>query len=467
MQSKVARFMERNKLLTKGATVLIGVSGGPDSMALLHYYVSIREEWELSLIAVSIDHQLRGDASSQDVAYVKEICSKWGVQFADIAVDVQSYKEQKRVGTQVAARELRYQSFGKQMDIHNADYLALGHHADDQVETMLMTFVRSASTLALSGIPVTREFHGGKIVRPFLCVTKADIQEYCAREKIDPRIDMSNQDTHYTRNYFRKYIIPMIKERNSNVHTTIQRLSETLRGDEQLLQDQARAIFQEVAVWKEDKYVSLQINRFKSYPHALQRRVYHLILDYLYHELPDNLSYTHEDIFFKLLEGDKGHTMIDFPSNLQIERSYKELNFFFKNTVYSQATCEQILQIPGSVQLPDGGNLVIDYAKKIPKQDQYTLVCHAEHVSLPLAVRVRKQGDKMSWRGLSGTKKLKDIFIDEKIPRRERDKWPIVIDQSGRIIWLIGLKKSKQSLQTYGEPLYIILKYEKANIQGD
>src|SRR5690625_4801745 len=150
--------------------------------------------------------------------------------------------KEHQVSTMVAARDVRYQFFKEQMKVYQAAYLALGHHGDDQVETMLMGFVRTASTKALSGIPIKREFVTGLIVRPLLCVTKADIVAYCEMNDITPRMDPSNHDDRYTRNYFRNHIIPLIKGENDNIHATVQSLSESLQEDEYFLQIEAEKI---------------------------------------------------------------------------------------------------------------------------------------------------------------------------------------------------------------------------------
>src|SRR5690625_2948332 len=134
MHHTVMKFIENHQLLTKGSTVLIAVSGGPDSMALLHFYQSIREEWNLKLVAVSVDHQLRGKQSKADIEHVREFCKKWHVEFVATAIDVHSYKRENRIGTQVAARKLRYQFFAEQMKSFQADYLAFGHHADNLLD---------------------------------------------------------------------------------------------------------------------------------------------------------------------------------------------------------------------------------------------------------------------------------------------------------------------------------------------
>src|SRR5690625_678184 len=150
MQHTVLKFIEKHQLLTKNSTVLIAVSGGPDSMALLHFYQSIREEWNLKIVAVSVDHQLRGHESKADVAHVKKFCKMWNVEFVATSIDVQSYKQEKRIGTQVAARKARYNFFAVKMRAYKADYLAFGHHYDDKIVSIHIVYVMSSSAIALS-----------------------------------------------------------------------------------------------------------------------------------------------------------------------------------------------------------------------------------------------------------------------------------------------------------------------------
>lgn len=466
MQHIVMNFMDKHQLLTRNATVLIAVSGGPDSMALLHFYHSIREDWNLKLVAVSVDHQLRGSQSKADIEHVEKYCEKWQIDFVGTSIDVHSYKQENKVGTQLAARKLRYRFFAEQMKSYKADYLAFGHHADDQIETMLMGFVRSASPIALSGIPVKREFASGVIVRPFLSVTKKDLITYCSNHQIDTRLDPSNQDTTYTRNFFRKHIIPTMKEKNHNIHTTIQRLSETLQCDEEFIQDQARNMIKEV-IQKDDqqKKVSFLIKPFKSYPLPLQRRAYHLILDYLYHYLPSHLSYVHEDSFFSLLEDHQRNQVLDFPHGLQIERSYEWVILSFLDPKRQHSVFEKELHIPDDIDLPDGSKIVATYTDQPPEMSTDLWGGAAEDMDFPLYIRTRKPGDRISWPGLNGSKKVKDVFIDEKIPRRERERWPLVVNAKGEVLWMVGLKKGRYIDPTNKNSLYVQLKYIKSSMK--
>src|SRR5699024_1390091 len=175
----------------------------------------------MTLVAIAIDHQLRGEESLADITYIKDMCLKWEITFDFVQIDVKSYEEKEKVSTQVAARTLRYQAFEQKMNEYEGDFLALGHHGDDQVETLLMSFVRTTNLSSLLGIPITRTFATGMIIRPLLTVTKKEIEHYCKKYHIQPRLDNTNLDTNYTRNYFRKFVVPKVKERHPNVHRTM------------------------------------------------------------------------------------------------------------------------------------------------------------------------------------------------------------------------------------------------------
>lgn len=260
-------------------------------------------------------------------------------------------------------------------------------------------------------------------------------------------------------------MIPTIKEKNHNIHTTIQRLSETLQNDEAFIQDQARKMMEKVIQMdNQGKAVSFQINQFKSYPLSLQRRSYHLILNYLYHKLPGSLSYVHEDAFFSLLEDHQGNGTIDFPRNLQIEKSYEQIMISFIESNPQNPAFQKVLHIPSDTDLPNGSKLITTYTDQPPKVTNRFWGCAVEDIVLPLYVRTRQPGDRISWPGLNGSKKVKDVFIDEKVPRKDRDEWPLVVDSKGEVLWMIGLKKGRQTIQTQEQGLYVQLEYIASNM---
>ncbi|WP_382393883.1 tRNA lysidine(34) synthetase TilS [Lentibacillus juripiscarius] len=459
MEANIRSFIKKNELLKKGATVLVGVSGGPDSMALLHFLWRISGAWNLRLVAVTADHQLRGDESQEDLTYVKRVCANWGIEFSGASLDVPAHKKEEKLGTQVAARNLRYAFFEREMEKFQADYLALGHHGDDQAETMLMGLVHSASVQSLAGIPIMRPFATGRIVRPLLCVTKEAIEHYCLEWGITPRRDPSNHDDTYTRNYYRSHVLPLLKAQNSNLHRTIQHLSESLQEDDAFLMAEAKKIFEEVAVINEEKQsLSFSISSLHNYSRSLQRRFFHLILNYLYEEQPEKLSYVHEDQFFALLTEDTGNARLDFPQQLKVERNYRTMLFYFVDEQLQPY--HQILDVPGELELPNSLCFTAYYTDSPGTKGEAIYACRAANVALPLHIRTRQAGDRMRWSGLNGSKKLKDIFIDAKIPLNERDTWPVLADNNGNVLWLAGLKKGLPPGQTEEGP-FIQLTCEK------
>lgn len=465
MKEEVLQYIDKNQLLKKNSIVLVGTSGGPDSLALLHFFYSIRKEWNLKVVCVSLEHGMRGKESVADFHFVKSICEKWEIPFAGASINVPAYRYKKNMSEEMAARELRYEFYEQQMDKFQGDYLALGHHGDDQVETMLMSLARTASSSAFAGIPISRSFAGGKIIRPFLCVTKEHILSYCRQHRLEPRIDSTNEETNHTRNYFRKYIVPLIKERNENIHQTGGHLSKTLQEDEIFLQKEAKKVLQEVAELDVDrKMCVLKINQFQKLPLALQRRAFHLILKYLYGENLNNLSYIHDEEFFSLIRHNKGHASLDFPYRLKLEKSYDRLLFYFphQHQTANKLTYSKRLNLPGKTELPDGSLIVANFVDSLQHDGIHTFTFHAEQVKLPLHIRTRKPGDRMTWKGLNGSKKLKDLFIDYKIPSDERNRWPIVVDAQGKIIWLVSLKKNYLNTSPQ-EGIFIQLNYKKGD----
>jgi len=457
----VTDFIEKHQLLLPGKTVLVAVSGGPDSMALLHFLKSIQMEWNIRVIALSVDHQLRGEESRADLNFVERICQEWSIEFVGTSVDVEGHKKNNQIGTQRAARELRYRFFAEQMKYFQADYLAFGHHGDDQAETMLMKLVRSGDSSSFSGIPVKREFAGGKIIRPFLCVTKGELENYCEAHGIVPRMDPSNESVDYTRNFYRIKVLPLLKSKNGNLHKTIQHLSESLEADEEFLQLEAKKMFKEVVHTEENPLkASFKIDDFVSRASALQRRVYHLILNYLYYnDLPKDLSYVHEEQLLSLLAKNKRNVQIDFPRHLKVEKAYNKLIFYFQELEKNPLDFHEVLNVPGEVLLPNGKKIMATYQHEITRMDNHTYICLESELVLPLHIRTRRDGDRMSWKGLNGSKKLKDIFIDAKIPLQDRNSWPVVTDNNGDILWLVGLKK-RDPIPNQKSSSYIQLYYE-------
>ncbi|GAB4072150.1 tRNA lysidine(34) synthetase TilS [Barrientosiimonas marina] len=446
MDNTVRAFIRHHQMVRSHTTVLLAVSGGPDSMALLHFFYNMQTIWDLRLIVVSIDHGLRGQESLDDLNFVRQTCQEWGIAFVGTSLDVGAYQAEKQIGTQKAARDMRYQFFAEQMNLYQADYLAFGHHADDQLETMLMGLIHSASVKSLAGIPLERAFASGKIIRPLLGVTKDQIEHYCRQHALRPRRDPSNAKDTYTRNDYRHNILPLLKAKNHSWHRTIRHMSASLQEDDLFLQQEARKMVHNVVNFDGPGLCArFNIYIFKSYSRPLQRRALHLILDYLYKDNKDSISYSHEEQFFAMLMDDHGHSRLDFPQSLKLVRSYASITFYFQNT--PAQPYHKVMNIPGETEIPGGTRFSAVITAQTVADGHMVYLCPEQGVAWPLHIRTRRSGDRMRWSGLNGSKKLKDIFIDAKIPVNERDMWPVITDNNDNVLWLPGLKKGLPPIQ--------------------
>lgn len=458
LEEKVRAFLKRKGLELKDKKFLVGVSGGPDSIALLHYLWSNKNAFNIEIVAAHVDHMFRGKESFQDAMFVREYCKGRDIPFEMERINVPEYIEKTGKSPQTAARDCRYNFFRKIVKKYNLDYIALGHHGDDQVETILMRLTRGSTGKARAGMPFKRPFAEGVIIRPFLCLNRTEIEEYCIKEELNPRRDPSNEKGVYSRNRFRKEVLPFLRKENPQVHEHFQRFSEELQSDEVYLQELTVQKMNTVMEKKADEEILVDIDAFGAMPMPLQRRGIQLILNYLYKERPASLSASHIESIFSLMKSPHPSGKLNFPNDLHIVRSYRQCHFQFQKEPVQSYQFEVFE--PAIIKLPNGGSIIFEYTDcPDGNLNHNTLLLDREEVPMPLIIRTRAKGDRMTLKGMQGTRKIKDIFIDHKIPLRERDSWPIVTDSDGRILWVPGLKKSHYSMQYPSCASYIILKY--------
>ncbi|WP_374719650.1 tRNA lysidine(34) synthetase TilS [Parageobacillus toebii] len=461
MIAEVYEFIKKHELLTPNSTVIVGVSGGPDSLALLHFFWSIRQEWNITLIAAHVDHMFRGKQSEEDMNFVKHFCAARGIICEAVQMDVPAFQRESKLGVQEAARQCRYRFFGELMKKYKAHYLALGHHGDDQVETILMRLVRGSTSKGYAGIPAKRPFYGGYIIRPFLAISRADIDAYCRQHQITPRHDASNDKDDYTRNRFRHHVIPFLKKENPRLHERFQSYSEMVMEDELFLEELAKDAMNKV-MEKQHDIITLKIEPFQAMPKPLQRRGIQLILNYLYKDIPSSLSSVHIHNIFTFLNRDHPSGRLDFPHGLKVIRSYDRCLFTFREEKEDISYAFE-LDIPAVLPLPNNHVIISEIWEHYPKEQRGNdvFIIDPETVHLPLRVRTRRAGDRMTLKGTKGTKKIKEIFIEAKIPVYERDHWPIVEDAQGNILWVPKLKKSNFEATDVTKASYIVLHYKE------
>lgn len=441
----IVDFLNKHRLSLKNITIVVGVSGGPDSIALLHALKSMIPE-SSRLIAAHVDHMFRGEESEKDLRFVQRFCESENIDCEAVQINVAQFAKEKQMNKQAAARTCRYRYFEEVMRKNKASFLALGHHGDDQIETMLMRLTKGTVGKGLSGMQPVRSFGPGRIIRPFLSISKDEIIDYCQKQNLAYRTDQSNNADDYTRNRFRKNVLAFLKNESPKVHKHFQYASETLADDEAYLQALTKEKMNKVIKNQSSESVEIDLNRLAEIPLPLQRRGILLLLNYLYENVPLTFASIHIETFLEWVSQNKSSGFLDFPNGLKVIKSYESCIFSFNHSLNEQhkSFFFQIDQLKDCrLQLPNQSFLEFSiHGNQSAGLEKNTFVTSLSKTPFPLYVRSRKTGDRIKVKGMNGSKKVKDIFIDEKIPRSQRDFWPILTNANHEIIWLPGLKKS-------------------------
>ena len=461
IKAKVMSFLKKKQVELENKIIVVGVSGGPDSMALLHFLYEQQKGASFQLVAVCLDHMFRKEQSYEEALFVLDFCKQRNIVCEIKRVNVPQYIQQHHVSTQVGARECRYQFYEEVMNKYNADYLALAHHGDDQVESIMMRLTRGATGKARAGIPFMREFATGFIIRPFLCLTKEEIMHYLERENVEYRLDPSNEKDDYLRNRIRHAILPVLKKENQSVHQHFQRMSEDIIEDEELLEVLTKRELEAFIPFNKEDEIQFSINQFNQLPIPLQRRGIHLILNYLYKNRAVSLTFTHVDQIFSVLSSEHPSVEINLPQGLKMIRAYDNCKFSFVEEIMDGYEIE--ITTVGTFFLPTKEVLQVDYERdKSDKISEWEIFLPFNNETFPLTVRTFKEGDRIKLPNMNGMKKVNRLFIDEKIPLAHRKKWPILVANTGEILWVLGLRKTDWDYNTHNEKGYIKIFYNKA-----
>lgn len=429
------------EILRYGDTVVVGCSGGPDSMALLHLLLKIKKEMDIAIICCHVNHNVRKE-SITEMEFLRKYCLNHGVEFE--AMTIKNYGDDNFHNE---ARTIRYTFFNDIVKKYNAKYLMTAHHGDDLMETILMRIVRGSTLKGYSGFSKIVKMKNYSIVRPLINVTKEEIAEYDKKEKIPYVIDSSNVKDKYTRNRYRKYVLPFLKNEDPKVHDKFLKYSTTLLMYDEFLNKELNKTISKV--YKDN---TIDIEKFKELDPVIQNKIiYHLLLDYYEDDLI-LISDVHTNLIKNLIYSNKANTYIYLPNNIKVVKSYNSL----KIVRITEEIDSYEIEIGNYAHLPNGKNIELIGDSNINDNNYCRL--DSKDIVLPLHVRTRKSGDKMMVKGMNNEKKIKDIFINSKIPMEERDLWPIVVDSKDTIVWIPGLKKSQFDISK-NESCDIILKY--------
>ena len=422
-------------------TIIIGCSSGPDSMALVDMLLKIRDKYELSLIVAHVNHNVRKE-SYEEAEYMKNYCENNKILFESMTIE-----EYGDDNFHNEARNIRYSFFENLVHKYDANYLMTAHHGDDLIETILMRLVRGSNLNGYSGFKEVVQMDGYKIVRPLIHYTKQELEEYDKENNIKYYIDSSNDKDKYTRNRYRKYVIPFLKEEDANVHNKFLKFSEELDAASRFIDKERDKALDRCL----DKN-SIKIDCFIREDSFIQKEILYYLLSEFYQDDLILVNDKHIELVLNLIYSNKANAFINLPNEVVANKSYNMLEL--KRETLEITSYE--IEFNNYVLLPD--NHIIESIDDTSDNSNNICRLSSKEITLPLVVRTRRIGDRMIVKGLDGSKKVKDIFIDKKIRMDKRDAWPIVVDSKGKIVWIPGVKKSaydKKKIESYD----IVLKY--------
>jgi tRNA(Ile)-lysidine synthase len=435
---RVKRTIDRDHLLEKGDRLIVGVSAGIDSMVLLHVLNACRQDFELSLIVAHVNHGFRPAEAEKEAQLVRRASERLGLPFEYGQFCVKEFQKAQGLSPQDAARRLRFRFFSDLLQKHRADKIALGHHADDQVETVLLRLLRGCGLQGLTGMKSIRQ---GKVIRPLLERWKEEIESFARENEIPYLQDASNLKGGYLRNRIRLELIPSIEaEYQSNVKAVLLKTSAILREEDDYLEREAEKAYQEIVHEEQGGFVC-NLPAFQSLHRSIQRRILQKMLGRVDGEEGEWLDV--DPIRRRMIQSSPSFLQ-ELPQGLLFERRYDAV-FLKKGRVEPNRPFDVILRCPGRTLLGEIGREVVvdeiegsDLLEGLEGSPNIALM-DRQTLQFPLKMRNFMPGDRFQPLGLKGTEKLKKFFIDHKVPRQDRMKVPLLISGE-RIAWVAGYR---------------------------
>ncbi|WP_373501567.1 tRNA lysidine(34) synthetase TilS [Desulfococcus sp.] len=446
----VTQTIGRHGMLIPGDAVLAGVSGGPDSVALVHVLIRLADRFSLSMGIAHLNHCLRGEESDRDAQFVADLSRALGLPFYAGRKDIDRFRRESKLSPEEAARRARYEFFEETAVRHRFDKIALGHHADDNAELVLMNLLRGAGPVGISGIPPARD---GRYVRPLLDLTRRRITEFLKENGIPFVTDSSNTDMRYTRNRIRHRLIPLLQnEYNPDIVRTLNRLAGILRAEEAWLDPVVRDLFDRCVVADGPDHVVLSVPELRRMTDAPRRRVMRQAIMQVKGSLR-RIGLHHIDRLALGLpdEASGSAETIHLPCRICAIRTGREIRIVRKERPLRQA-CAVLAepafhyQVPGPMELrvAEIGRRLRFSAVEAEKAGDWanarpdTAFLDMAKLRFPLVVRNVRNGDRFAPLGLRGTQKMKTFFINSKVPVEARRRCPVLVSGDDDIIWVAG-----------------------------
>ena len=434
--TSVKETIGRHRLLAPGDTVVVAVSGGPDSVCLLDLLRELAPELSLSLHVAHLDHGFRGEESAGEARFVERLARSLDMAVTVERRDVPAYCAERGLSAQEGAREVRYAFLESVAQQIGARRIAIGHTANDQAETVVMRMLRGAGMAGLSGMPPKRD----RLIRPLIDVTRQQVLGYLAERSLEFVTDPSNSKLIYTRNRVRQELMPVLERFNPRVVEALAAEASVLREDLLALDHAAEVLLKDV-LRQSGKRTLLEREGLLALPPALRRWALSRAMDRLAPE--SGLSFVQTGDALGFLQHAQSGRMMELPGGLVLEREY---GTFVVRLSAAPPSFDRELAVPGTTASPDRGLVVLTEVRKtsenMPESGNYLWQAQFDYakIALPLRLRSRRRGDVFQPAGMGGgRKKLQDFFVDEKVPRHRRDQVPILATEQD-VLWVVGMR---------------------------
>jgi len=466
LEQRVLCFIREHHLVLNRCSLLVAVSGGPDSVCLLHILVKLQKELNTKLHIAHLNHQLRGTESEADARYVSQLAHQLGIPATIEERDVKAYRAQRRTSLEEAAREVRYTFLAEVAKSTRADCVAVGHTTDDHVETILMHLIRGTGTRGLRGLQPDTRWRSADgslmVIRPLLQVSRQETLDYCHKYKLEPRIDTSNLSLSPLRNKIRHQLIPLLQSYNPRVTDALLRTASIAGDDLALLDKESARVWGSIAQ-RQEEIIILDKERFLELPSALQRHLLRKAIEELLGNLRDIEARHIEEVMAAL--GKSAGKRLNLPGGLVFIIEYNRFLLAPESAVlcpFPIIKNEFILRIPGETLFP-GWHVSATTIKREQMEDEdndFIAYLDLDKVGDRVLVRCRQVGDRFQPLGMSQPKKIGRYMIDAKIPRAWRQRVPIVCSPE-HVLWVVGWRIDDRARVTENTEQVLRLEFER------
>ena len=400
--------------------VVVGVSAGPDSMCLLN----LLEKKTNKIIVCHINHNIR-EQSIIEEEYLKTYCQEHNLIFESMTI-----KEYKENNFENEARKIRYKYYEEILNKYNSNKLFLAHHGDDLIETILMKIERVSNIEGYAGIKRISKLKNYDIIRPLLPYTKEDIITYNKSHNITYYIDSSNTNIDYTRNWYRQKVLPILKEKDKNIHLKFLKYSETLQEYNEYID---REINKKLSTIYQNNIINIDVLNKEDY--FLKKNILYYIMNDIYNNESNIITEKHIQNILTMINSNKPNLSINMPQSKILVKEYNKL--YIKKNIKEEKKYKIIFEDTTKID-----SLEI---KKVSEEElDGNNICrlNSKDIKFPLYIRNRKDGDYMILKNSNYKKKIKEIFIENKLPISKRNNYPLLVDSDDKVLWILNMKKS-------------------------